>query len=219
MGSISPDTGYVLGPSGLEDISHRFFGGLCFGLVMGLAMLFIFKRLAPMAVKFSPRRCRATLVAVYNQPPNPTPVLGISVLIGTATHLLLDSFTHARGWFVQHIPVLQSTIMTINSHQVRVCHFLWYAASFIGIAWLVIAFQSWRQAAVPGTAITSMWSRVFAGLLAAILVLPIEIAHHLVRSRVGLILVTLLSVALAAGAMVWIAGFGPKPVNDSRTAH
>jgi hypothetical protein len=215
MGSLSPDAGYLFGQSGFEEISHSLLGGLCFGLVVGLAMLFCFYRIGPFVIQFSPRRARKTLLAIWQQPPSSILILGVSVLIGTVTHLLLDAFTHARGWFVLHLPLLQAAILTINSHQVRVCHFLWYLASFVGIAWLAIAFQNWRQIAVPGTAQSSLSSRIVAGLLAALLVVPIEVAHHLVRSRLGLILVTLLSAVLAAAAIFWIAASGSRRRDDS----
>ena len=34
-----------------------------------------------------------------------------SALFGMATHLFLDAFTHSTGWFVQHFPVLQRTVL------------------------------------------------------------------------------------------------------------
>src|SRR4051812_15346944 len=68
MGSLSPDAGYLLGPSSLENTSHTLLGGLCFGLAVGLAMLFAFNVLAPVAMKFSPRAGRETLGAICNQP-------------------------------------------------------------------------------------------------------------------------------------------------------
>jgi Domain of unknown function (DUF4184) len=210
MGSLSPDVGYLFGQSGLEELSHSPLGGLCFGLVVGLVMLFIFFRLGPVIIRFSLQRSRKTLLAIWQQPPSSIPILGVSILTGTATHLLLDAFTHANGWFVVRWPLLQVTVLTINWHQIRVCHFLWYLASFVGIAWLAIAFQNWRQIAVPGTARSSVSSRILAGLLAAFLVVPIEVAHHLVRSRLGLILITLLSAVLAGAAIFWISASGSR---------
>jgi hypothetical protein len=186
-------------------------------------MLFFCFQLAPLASRISPPRFRPTISAICKQAPGSFSlaalwVATISVFIGTATHLLLDSLTHARGWFVLHSSLLHRPVLTIHSHQVRVCHFLWYAVSFVGIAWLAIAFQNWRQRAVPDSASHSMSSRVFAGLLAATLVVPIEIAHHMVRSRLGLLLVTLLGVVLAAVAILWIAGAGARRRNVSPKA-
>jgi hypothetical protein len=211
MGSLSPDAGYLLGPSSLEQISHQFPGGLCFGLVVGLGMLFGFYLLVPIAIQLSPLHLRETLLRLRQQSHNSLAVMGISVLIGTATHLLLDSFTHAQGWFVLHSSLLRKPVATIHFHEVRVCHFLWYISSFVGIAWLAMAFHRWRQLTVPGAAPLPVWARFLNGLLVATLVLPIEVAHHLVRSRLGLVLVVLLSLALAAVAIFCLARTGTKP--------
>ena len=210
MGSVSPDAGYLLGPSRLEQISHQFPAGLCFGLVVGLGMLFGFYLLIPLLIQLSPLQLRETLRRLGQQPHGSIGVMGISVLIGAATHLLLDSFTHAQGWFVLHSPLLQKPGATIHFQEVRICHVLWYVTSFVGIAWLAMAFQKWRQMAVPDTGSPSVWATFLSGLLVATLVLPIEIAHHLVRSRLGLVLVVLLGLALAAVALFCIARIGRK---------
>jgi hypothetical protein len=211
MGSLSPDAGYLLGPSGLEHISHQFPGGLCFGLAVGLAMLFGFYLLVPLAIQLSPFHLRETLMRLSQQPHGSIGVMGISVLIGTATHLLLDSFTHAQGWFVLHSPLLQKSVATIHFHEVRICHVLWYVTSFVGIVWLAMVFQRWCQLAVPGAAPLPAWARFLKGFLGATLVLPVEVAHHLVRSRLGLVLVVLLGLGITAVAISWIARTGKKP--------
>ena len=211
MGSLSPDAGYLLGASSLAHLSHQFPWGLCFGLVVGLAMLFGFYLLVPVAIQLSPFQLQETLMRLSQQPHGSRGVIGISVLIGTATHLLLDSFTHAQGWFVLHSPLLQKPVGIIPSHEVRVCHVLWYFTSFVGIVWLAMAFQRWCQLAAPGAAPLPVWARVLKSFLGATLVLPIEVAHHMVRSRCGLILVVFLGLAITAMAIFWIARTGTKP--------
>ncbi len=41
-------------------------------------------------------------------------VIIISILIGTTTHLLWDSFTHDHGYFINHIASLQKTFVISN---------------------------------------------------------------------------------------------------------
>ena len=40
-----------------------------------------------------------------------------SALFGMGTHLFLDAFTHPTGWFVQHFPVLQQTVLFLPIFQ------------------------------------------------------------------------------------------------------
>lgn len=42
-----------------------------------------------------------------------------SALFGMATHLFLDAFTHPTGWFVQHFPVLQQTVLFLPVFNAR----------------------------------------------------------------------------------------------------
>jgi hypothetical protein len=203
MGSLSPDAGYFLA-RGVEDISHRLIGGLGLGLVLGLVMFYAFYWFFPRVIAFFPAGFREMLRPLWTRPTGSPGIVALSVLVGVATHLILDGFTHAEGWFVLHLPLLQDRIATINGHQVRVCHLLWYAASFAGIAWLVIAFRRWWQVERRGGPAGSAWSEIFAGVFAATLVLPIEFAHHLVRSRLGLIIIALMSLGMVAGGILWI---------------
>src|SRR6516225_10126869 len=204
MGSLSPDAGYLL-TRGVEEISHRLIGGLGLGLVLGLVMFYAFYWLLPPVMAFFPAGFREALRPLWTRSPGSLGIVALSVLVGVATHLILDGFTHAQGWFVLHLPLLQERIATVNGHQVRVCHLLWYVASFAGIAWLVIAFRRWWQVERRGAPAGAAWSEIFAGVLAATLVLPIEFAHHLVRSRLGLIVIALMSLGMVAGGIVWIA--------------
>jgi hypothetical protein len=69
---------------------------------------------------------------------------------------------------------------------------LWYASSFVAAGWLFMAFEKWRQHAattVGGNAGTGK-RIVQDAIVAAILVIPISLAHHLIRSPIGSVLAT-----------------------------
>src|SRR5262245_55917125 len=66
-GSVSPDAGYLLS-TGVEDVSHRLVGGLGFGLVTGLIMLFVFYFLCPPLMTFLPAGWRQMLSPFWRQP-------------------------------------------------------------------------------------------------------------------------------------------------------
>jgi hypothetical protein len=78
----------------------------------------------------------------------------------------------------------------------RVCHLLWYLCSFIGLAWLVFAIREWQQGRLKQP--DSRRSHIFEGVVVALLVLPIEVLHHFVRSLLGMLLVAAFSLLLSA---------------------
>jgi uncharacterized membrane protein YhaH (DUF805 family) len=129
-----------------------------------------------------------------------------SLLIGIWTHEVWDSFTHNEGWCVEHLPVLQCAVFSVAGRTARVCHLLWYGCSFAGVLWLFLAFDKWKQASVNGDARAPSKGGLWYAVLIALLVLPVELAHHLLGSgRLGFYLIAgvcalpVLGVALKLG--------------------
>jgi hypothetical protein len=160
IGSVSPDLGYILQAQHVDVFSHELIGSIVFCLPVGILAILLFYAL------------RAPAVRVLPEP---------SLLIGTWTHLLWDSCTHKDGWWVQHIPVLQATVFTVGYRTARVCLLLWYASSFAGMIWLVLAFEKWKQTRVEGRAGVSGKAVLRDAVLVALLLLPIGLVHHLLR--------------------------------------
>jgi Domain of unknown function (DUF4184) len=128
------------------------------------------------------------------------------LLIGAWTHLLWDSFTHSDGWFVQHLPILQSPTIAVAGRRARVCHLLWYGCSFAGVVWLFLEFERWKRANVRGCAGASGTAALRDAVLVAILVVPIELVHHLVlHNQLGLCLVAALCALPVIGIVLKMA--------------
>ena len=195
MGSMSPDAGYLFGGTYIEELSHNFLGGTAFGLIVGFVLLALFYSVTPLGLKLVSPRTRQVLLPLVQWPGNSIAELTVSILLGVWTHLLLDSFSHAHGWLASHWTALLIPVFTVAGRHIRVCHLLWYGFSFAGIGLLALASMRWRDrtfaAAGPGR--TSQW---VVALLVATLLLPIEVFHHLVRSKVGLVLVAAMTLAL-----------------------
>lgn len=204
-GTLSPDVSYIFGPSGISDVAHTFVGGIAFGVIVGLIMLAAFYALVPLVLARCPERLgRALLPIRWQSEPGLMMVL-LSLCIGVCTHLLLDSFTHTQGWVVQHLEILQMPLFSMGGRKVKVCHCLWYACSFLGVAALVWAFRVSQQPAPPQGQKQTRTSHVMEALLVATLVLPIEVLHHIVRSTFGLALVGLLSLGLMLLVLIKLA--------------
>lgn len=134
------------------------------------------------------------------------------MLIGAWTHLLWDSFTHTTGWFAQHLPLLQSQVALVAGHRARVCHLLWYGCSFAGVVWLFVLFERWKQACVGAGTSSRGTTMIRDAVLVAILAVPIELVHHLVRlNKLGLCLLAVACALLVLGIVLRVANARKEP--------
>ena len=192
VGSLVPDLGYLFGPLHLDELSHQLRGSLVCDLPLGLVALGVIYGLRSLALRKLPRAYQPEVLRAA-WPAAGTPVVAlVSLLLGIWTHLFLDSFTHKGGWIVEHLPFLQLSIGTVGERNVRVCSILWYGCSFAGVAIVFVAFRNWQQKLVLARASGSGRGGWTGALLVALVVLPIELVHHLFRNWAGTVLVAVL---------------------------
>ncbi len=199
LGSLVPDAGYCFGGLKVEDFSHRLGGMFGFSLPLGLLLVLALYALRARAIAPLPDRLQRVFLPERWQPLGSPVALVLSLLLGIATHLLLDSFTHRNGWFVERLPLLRAPVLSLAGHTAKVCTVLWYFGSFVGVAWLTLAY--YRRQRGPrqhhsGSVVGADWS---LALVVALLVLPIELVHHLVHGRLGPVLVAFCSLLLVLG--------------------
>jgi len=195
-GSISPDLSYAFSRFGVDDLAHSAVAGTVFGIGTGFLLLLLYHWMVALVRKYAP----ATYERIAANGPASQPAISaviLSLAIGTWTHLLLDSITHSHGWLALHFTLLRTPLWLIHGRTVRVCHLLWYGCSFVGVAWLVLAAYQWQDRICDSRQARPRKSHALEATLAAMLVLPIELVHHLVRSRLGLILVSVLTGGVA----------------------
>jgi hypothetical protein len=182
IGSLTPDASYFLGKMG-GGFGHSFLGSVAFCLPVGVVMVALFYGLRAPVARMLPAPYPQAFLPLCARPMGSLWVVAISLLIGAWTHLLWDSLTHTNGWGAEHLPVLQTTIVSVGSHRARVCHLLWYVCSSAGIIWLFLAFEKWKQGCVIGGGAAAGKAIWRDALLVAVLVLPIELAHHFAQSN------------------------------------
>lgn len=204
VGSLSPDLGYVFGKLKVDEFSHRLIGSIGFCLPAGAIMLVLFYGVLLPAVERLPSRYRQMVPPMSLKPLGAPTVVLLSLLVGAWTHLMWDSFTHKNGWFVQHLPLLQTPLVVVAGHSVRVFHLLWYGSSFAGIILLFLSYDAWQQT-LEGRTLPKASINWRSAVLLAVLVLPIELVHHLVHGALGLGLVGVLTLALLIGIVLRIA--------------
>jgi hypothetical protein len=204
LGSMSPDLGYLCR---VDRLSHRWFAGLSFCLPAGLLMLVALYYLRKPTVGLLPARYKKALLPACEQPLGGPVALVFSLLIGVWSHLFWDSFTHNDGWFVEHWAVLQSPVLVYGHRTARVCHVLWYGFSFVGIVWLFLAFERWKERA-GGMLSGSGRTKLQDAILMAIVVLPVEAIHHLVHGKKGLYLAAGFGLLVVIGIMFGMRNSG-----------
>jgi hypothetical protein len=185
----------------MDVFSHDPLGSIVFCLpVGGLAVLLFYALRGPVVRLLSDPYQRA-LLPLCHAPRASLVVVLASLLVGTWTHLFWDSCTHTDGWWVQHIPGLADPVFRVGYHTARVCLLLWYASSFAGMIWLLLAFEKWKQARVAGHARVSGGAVWRDAVLVAVLLLPIGLVHHLLRRSEAMLYVVGALCALPAIAI------------------
>ena len=204
VGSLVADAGYLGKSFRLEEITHRPSGLFAICLPAGVVTVLAFYAVRSRLFSILPNPFRRIFGPLLEQPAASLRVIVLSVLVGAATHLLWDSFTHEAGALTRRLAVLQKPLTQVRNHPVRLCHFFWYGSTLGGVAWLGCAYQQWRSVvrrpAVP-IASSVCWTN---GFLLGCLVVPVAMIHHLVHGPPGAFLVASLSLLLMLGFVWWI---------------
>ncbi len=146
IGSMSPDFLYYLPIDNLE-LTHTLKGLLLFCLPTSLIVLLVYHRLLkePL-ISLLPKQLQSRLqVENYSFKFLPVPQLlwiSLSILIGSATHIIWDSFTHIHGYSVLRIPVLSQKVFQLFGQDYHVYKLLQYLSSIGGLA-IFTAWFAW----------------------------------------------------------------------------
>jgi hypothetical protein len=211
VGSVCPDAGYCFGRLNAGGFSHRLLGSVGFCLPVGIITLLLLYRVILSAIERLPERYQRMVPPVAWRPLGTPLVILLSLIIGAWTHLLWDSFTHTNGWFVEHFSVLKTPLASVVGRTVRVCHLLWYGCSFGGMILVFIAYDRWQQSMCNSALDVKIHWR--SAVLLAVLVVPIEVIHHLVQGALGSYLVVASTLVLAIGIALRIR---PAQMLDGR---
>jgi Domain of unknown function (DUF4184) len=195
IGSMAPDLFfYVPLPIG-RSFTHRWLGVVTVDLAFGIA-LFVLWQLAfrtPL-VDFGPLPARQRIAAMAwtglrargTSWSRLVLLLVVSVLIGTTTHVVWDSFTH-RDWVAYHLPWLLTQWGPRPVYEWG----QYFSSLFGAVVVLIWTIRWWRRTT------------------------PVEAAPTRVTSLARILFwITVLGIGLAAGLALWIPGIlrGDSPV-------
>lgn len=142
LGSVTPDYQYFVHLDTVGGYTHTLPGLVFVCLPAGWLSLFLFDRLGRRGVEMLlPSEWRLPPLPPAARPPIAT---SAALLIGAATHVLWDGFTHASGWAVVRFPALSDPVV-VGSIAFRWFKILQYGSSVLGIA--VLGVLCWRWAA------------------------------------------------------------------------
>lgn len=145
IGSVAPDVPYFFpsrfGRTFFPD-THSVYGSFSVCLPLGMAMLLLLLFLRePLTVMLGPRAryvCLQSVERFYARPLH-WPIALLSILVGTWTHLVWDSFTHETGWTAARVAALSAPV-SVFGWDTETSHFLQYLSSVFGLAVLGVWF-------------------------------------------------------------------------------
>ncbi len=146
VGSMTPDFEYFLRMKVQSIYSHTITGIFWFDLPLGIIITFVFHTMVRNALFLNlPKQIKTRLLAYqtfdwtnyfrYNWF-----VVIISLLIGIASHLFWDSFTHNHGYFVEIIPSLKNKVNLFNL-QIPIFKILQHSSSLVGGLLIILTIK------------------------------------------------------------------------------
>jgi hypothetical protein len=120
-------------------------------------------------------------------------VVTISILIGAASHILWDSFTHDHGYFVQTIPALQNSINFLGG-QIPILKILQHSSTLLGGLVIVFAIYKLPTDKTEKENINLKYWTIFAGL--TLTLIAIRFLSGLELKQFGNVIVTVISAGL-----------------------
>ncbi len=154
IGCFAPDFPYFM-----FLIPHRLFGHtlpgiFVFDLPMSLIVLWLFhfyvkQPLSMLLPKGFRRRLQPTEKGFSFWPPARLALIVISIVIGSGTHILWDSFTHSFYWPYLHWSFLRQTVQLPILGIVQVIKLLQNGSTLFGLAVVAVWIGVWYRATKP----------------------------------------------------------------------
>lgn len=199
IGSLTPDFEYFLRMRVKSNYSHTIDGLFWFDLPLGLLLAFMFHNIVRDSLFDNmPTFLKSRFSTFKNFNWNSHfkkkwLVVTISILIGTASHIFWDSFTHEHGYFVQTIPALQSSVDFIGK-QIPILKILQHSSTLLGGYVIVFAIYKIESNKTENENINLKYWAILAGLTLTIIM--IRLLCGLDFKQYGNLIVTAISAGL-----------------------
>ena len=154
IGSMIPDFSYFL-PLGVGRYeTHTVMALLWFCLPVGLGFYYLYHLLLyPLLYSILPLQIRQRLVANNAQgtlPSSALALIALNILIGAATHISWDSFTHPpHGLPLAIASFMQIVLIQFNGYTFYVFRLLQHLSTLIGIGFILYWMKQWYATTIP----------------------------------------------------------------------
>jgi hypothetical protein len=199
IGSLTPDFEYFLRMRIESSYSHTIVGLFWFNLPLGLLLAFIFHNLVRDSLldnlpTFLKSRFSTLRQFDWNKYFKKNwLVVTISILIGAASHIFWDSFTHNYGFFVETIPALTNKIDLLGM-QVPIFKILQHSSTIIGGLVIIYAiYKLPKNSKIVGNINIKYWV-ILTGIMLSII--AIRLLSGLEFKQYGNLIVTGISAGL-----------------------
>jgi hypothetical protein len=176
-GSMTPDFEYFIRFRDFGMYGHTIAGLFWFDLPLGLMLFYVYQHLVKDAlIDHLPYflKVRVTPWKGINSASTPVArflVVSISILLGSATHIFWDSFTHRYGYFVTVIPPLGKMIYLGHQHYQKVYNLLQHCSTIIGCILILISLMRLPKIIdVPRKPIVAYWLVMAAGVVITLMI-------------------------------------------------
>lgn len=148
IGSLTPDFEYFLRMRIKSNYSHTIDGLFWFDLPLGLLLAFLFHNIVRNRLFENLPTFKKSRFATFKNFDwsrhfkQNWLVVTISILIGAASHIFWDSFTHDHGYFVQTIPTLQNSVDFLG-RQISILKILQHSSTLLG--GIIIGFAIYKM--------------------------------------------------------------------------
>lgn len=199
IGSLTPDFEYFLRMKIKSEYSHTASGLFWFDLPLALAIAFLFHNIVrdslfanlPLVLK-----ARVSLFKDFDWNSYFKAnwlVVVISVIIGAASHVLWDSFTHAQGLFVEALPALSERIGMLNN-LVPVYKILQHASTLIGGSIIALALYKLPQDKKVSKKVSSRYWTILVAI--TVMVIAVRLSSGLAYNQYGHLIATAIGATL-----------------------
>ncbi|MGO4212806.1 DUF4184 family protein [Terriglobus sp. 2YAB30_2] len=147
VGCLSPDFEYFLRLVPRGSFGHTLPGALLLDLPLSLAVLWLFQQyvadaLIATAPRLFPLR-QNPMGKIFTSSIPTFFVMVLSILLGAATHIIWDAFTHPGFWPYRHLPLLKYNLQLPLDGFIEVFKLLQYVSTALGLCVLAVLWRRW----------------------------------------------------------------------------
>lgn len=163
VGTFGPDLEYFVRFAPTGGFGHTLTGMFLLTLPLCLIVLWLFHKFVKLPVtSLLADSTRGRVMAALDDVPfkgvKPFVTVVLSILVGAATHIFWDSFTHPTTWLYAHWSFLHHVIYLPFLGPVGYYKVLQHASTLAGLAFLLHWYRNWRQ--LPTCSLQEAFPRV-----------------------------------------------------------